>query len=187
MTAASFPPLLQAFFTQRLVQERCASGHTVAGYRDTFRLLLRFAANQLRTAPSDLMLDQIDAAFVSRFLEYLESDRGSTARTRNARLAGIRSFFRYVALTEPAYALQSQRVLAIPTKRQVRKTIAFLTQVEIEALLAAPDASTWIGRRDRTLLLVAAQTGLRASELTGLRCQDVVLGTGAHVRCEGRL
>lgn len=186
MTAATLPALLQAFFTQRLLKERCVSAHTVASYRDTFRLLLRFAAKQLGTRPSDLMLEQLDASFITRFLEHLENDRGNTARTRNARLAAIRSFFRYVALNEPAHALQSQRVLAIPTKRQVRAPIAFLSQTEIEALLAAPDVSTRIGRRDRTLLLVAVQTGLRASELTGLRCQDVVLGTGAHVRCEGK-
>jgi integrase/recombinase XerD len=186
VTAATLPALLQAFFTQRLLKERCVSAHTVAGYRDTFRLLLRFAAKQLGTAPSDLALEQLDASFITRFLEHLENDRGNTARTRNARLAAIRSFFRYVALNEPAYALQSQRVLAIPTKRQVRAPIAFLSQTEIEALLAAPDVSTWIGRRDRTLLLVAVQTGLRASELLGLRCQDVLLGTGAHVRCDGK-
>lgn len=186
MTAATLPPLLQAFFTQRLLQERGASAHTVAGYRDSFRLLLRFAAKQLGKAPSDLMLGELDAPFVCRFLEHLEKDRGNSAGTRNARLAAIRSFFRYVALNEPAYALQSQRVLAIPNKRKVRTLIAFLTRTEIEAVLAAPDPSTWIGRRDRTLLLVAVQTGLRASELTGLRCQDVVLGTGAHVRCDGK-
>lgn len=186
MSSASFPALLQAFFTERLVQQRQASGHTIAGYRDSFRLLLRFARQRLGKEPSELTLEDLSAPFLGKFLEHLEKDRGNSARTRNARLAALHSFFRYVALNEPAYALHCQRVLAIPNKRYERKPIAFLDRAEMEVLLATPNTSTWIGRRDRTLLHVAIQTGLRVSELIGLRCQDVVFGTGAHVRCEGK-
>jgi site-specific recombinase XerD len=186
MTAASLPALVQAFFTDRLLRQRRASPHTVGGYRDTFRLLLRFAAEQLGKSPSELEIEDLEAPFIGRFLDHLEAERGNTARTRNARLAAIRSFFRYVALNEPAHGLLCQRVLAMPSKRHERRTIEFLDRAEIDALVAAPDPSTWTGRRDRTLLLVAIQTGLRVSELIGLRNQDVVLGTGAHVRCEGK-
>lgn len=186
MSVASFPALLQAFFTERLVQQRQASRHTIAGYRDSFRLLLRFARQRLGKEPSELTLEDLSAPFLGKFLEHLEKDRGNSARTRNARLAALHSFFRYVALNEPAHALHCQRVLAIPNKRYQRKTIAFLDRAEMEVLLAMPNTSTWMGRRDRTLLLVAIQTGLRVSELIGLRCQDVVFGTGAHVRCEGK-
>jgi len=186
MTAASLPALVQAFFTDRLLRQRCASPHTIAGYRDAFRLLLRFALEQLGKAPTELEVEDLDAPFIGEFLDHLEARRGNSARTRNARLAAIRSFFRYVALNEPAHALLCQRILAMPSKRHERRTIEFLDRQEIDALLAAPDPSTWTGRRDRTLLLVAVQTGLRVSELIGLRNQDVVLGTGAHVRCEGK-
>ncbi len=186
MSSASFPALLQAFFTQRLVQQRQASRHTIAGYRDSFRLLLRFARQRLGKEPSELTLEDLSAPFLGKFLEHLEKDRGNSARTRNARLAALHSFFRYVAINEPAHALLCQRVLAIPNKRYQRETIAFLDRAEMEGLLATPNTSTWMGRRDRTLLLVAIQTGLRVSELIGLRCQDVVFGTGAHVRCEGK-
>ena len=186
MTAASLPALLQAFFSDRLLRQRRASPHTIAGYRDTFRLLLRFAAEQLGKAPTELGVEDLDARFVGRFLDHLEAERGNSARTRNARLAAIRSFFRYVALSEPAHALLCQRILAMPSKRHERQPVEFLDRPEINALLAAPDTSTWTGQRDRMLLLVAIQTGLRVSELIGLRNQDVVLGTGAHVRCEGK-
>jgi site-specific recombinase XerD len=186
MTAATLPALLQPFFTDRLITQRQASEHTVASYRDCFRLLLNFAAKQLDKAPSDLMLEDLDAPFICRFLEHLKTDRGNSARSRNVRLAAIHSFFRYVALSEPAHVLHCQRILAIPSKRHERKPIAFLDEAEIDALLAAPDLSTRTGRRDRTLLLVAVRTGLRVSELIGLRCEDVFLGTGAHVRCQGK-
>jgi len=186
MTPASLPILLQAFFTDRLLRQRRASPHTIASYRDAFRLLLRFAAEMLGKAPTDLAIEDLDAAFIGRFLDHLEAQRGNAACTRNARLAAIRSFFRYVALLEPAHALLCQRVLAMPSKRHARRPVEFLAPPEIAALLAAPDLSTWTGRRDRTLLLVAIQTGLRVSELIGLRHEDVVLGTGAHVRCEGK-
>lgn len=186
MIAASLPALLPAFFTDRLLHQRRASPHTIAGYRDTFRLLLRFAAERLQKPPTEMEIEDLDAPFLGQFLDYLESDRGNRVRTRNARRAAIRSFFKHVALNEPSHALLCQRVLAMPNKRHERPLVAYLNRTEVEALLAAPDSSTWTGRRDRTLLLVAIQTGLRVSELVGLRCRSVVLGTGAHVRCEGK-
>jgi integrase/recombinase XerD len=184
--AADFPALLQAFFTDRLLKQRRASPHTVTAYRNTFRLLLRFAASRLGRAPSQLELVDLDAAFLGEFLEHLERERGNSARSRNARLAALHAFFRYVAFTAPAHALLCQRVLAIPSKRFERGIVEFLADKEIEVLLAAPDTATWIGRRDRALLLVAVQTGLRVSELTALRRQDVAFGAGAHVRCLGK-
>lgn len=183
---ADLPTLLEAFFTDRLMRQRRASPHTIASYRDTFRLLLHFAQQQLERPPSSLRLDQIDAPLIGAFLDDLQTRRNSGPRTRNTRLAAIRSFFRYVALEEPAHSALSQRVLAMPNQRGDRKPIAFLTSSEIDALLAAPDRDTWSGRRDGTLLLLMVQTGLRVSETIGLRCDDIVLGTGAHVRCRGK-
>ena len=182
----SFPGLLQAFFTDRLMRQQQVSPHTLASYRDTFRLLLAFAQQRLAKAPSTLVLEDLNAPFLGAFLNHLEEDRGNRARSRNARLAAIHSFFRYVALQEPAHSALIQRVLAMPSKRYERRTIVFLNRAEVDALLAAPDQSTWGGRRDRCLLMVAVQTGLRVSELTGLRCRDVVLTAGAHVRCFGK-
>lgn len=186
MISASLPSLLQSFFTDRLLRQRRASPHTIAGYRDSFRLLLHFAKERLGKTPSNLMIEDLAAPFLGDFLDHLESSRKNSARTRNARLAAIHSFFQYVALEEPAHALLCQRILAMPNKRHERRPIEFLNREEIDVLLAAVDLSSWIGRRDRTLLLVAVQTGLRVSELIGLNCQDVVLGTGAHVRCLGK-
>lgn len=185
-TENDFPSLLQAFFTDRLMRQRQASPHTIASYRDTFRLLLSFAEQRLNKAPSALHLEDLDTPFIGAFLDHLEKERGNSARSRNVRLAALHSFFRYVALHEPSMSALAQRVLAIPQKRYHRTQIQFLTRPEIEALIAAPDQKTWAGRRDRTLLLVAVQTGLRVSELTGLRCEHVVLGTGAHLQCTGK-
>ena len=184
--AASFPALLEAFFTDRLMRQRQASPHTIASYRDTFRLLLQYAQQQLHKAPSDLTMPELDTPLLGAFLEHLEQQRHNSARSRNVRLAAIHSFFRYVALHEPQHSALAQRVLAMPSKRHIRRPIEFLTDDEVEALLAAPDQATWNGRRDRALLLLAVQTGLRASELLGLRCQDIALGRGAHVRCLGK-
>ncbi len=185
-TATTFAVLLENFFTDRLMQQRKASPHTIASYRDTFRLLLQYTQSHLNKAPSDLVMADLDTHFVAAFLNHLEEERGNSARSRNVRLAAIHAFFRYVALHEPCYCALAQQVLSIPTKRYTQRPIAFLTHPEVEALLVAPDPSTWIGLRDRTLLLFAVQTGLRASELIGLRVQDIVFGTGAHVRCVGK-
>jgi len=165
----SLAPLLEAFFTERLQRQRQASPHTIAAYRDAFRLLLGFAEKRLGKPPSHLLLADVDAPFVSAFLDHVEKDRGNSARSRNARLAAIRSFFRFAALYEPAHGALIQRVLAIPQKRFDRALVTFLTRAEIEALLAEPDRMTRLGRRDHALLALAVQTGLRVSELTRLR------------------
>ena len=183
---ANLATLLQAFFVERLMGQRDASEHTIASYRDTFRLLLGFAQQQLKRPPALLDMKDLDAPFVGAFLAHLEKDRGNTSRSRNTRLAAIHSFCHYVALQEPSLCALTQRVLAIPGKRHVTRPVDFLTRAEIDALLAAPDQRTWSGRRDRTLLMVAAQTGLRVSELIGLKCQDISCETGAHVRCTGK-
>jgi len=179
-------PLLETFFTDRLQTQRRASPNTIAAYSDTFRLLLDFAQQRLKKAPSALLLDDIHADFVGAFLSDLETTRGNRPRTRNARLAAIRSFFRYVAMQEPAHSALIQRVLSIPQKRFDRRLICYLTSPEVDAMLAAPDRSLWIGRRDHALLVTAIQTGLRNAELTALRIEDVVLGSGPHVRCLGK-
>ena len=181
-----FPNLLERFFTQRLIAQRRVSSHTVASYRDTFRLLLQFTEKRLRKPPSKLALTDLDPSLIGAFLDELEKDRGNSARSRNLRLSAIRSFYRYAALEEPTQSGLIQRVLSMPAKRYEKKLVGFLTRPEIDAILAAPDLDTWTGRRDRAFLLVAVQTGLRLSEMTGLRRQDVVLSTGAHVRCMGK-
>jgi site-specific recombinase XerD len=185
-TQATFSELLQAYFTQRLMHECNASPHTIANYRDAFRLLIGFAHRNLKKHPTVLAMQDLDASFVCRFLDHLEKDRGVSARSRNVRLAAIHSFFHYVALQEPALGALAQRILAIKSKRHIKRSIDFLTRKEAEALLAAPNQQTWSGRRDHALLLLALQTGLRLSEIIGLRCQDIVLDTGAHVRCIGK-
>jgi len=186
MNSGNLAGLLQAFFTERLMHQRRASPHTIASYRDSFRLLLGFAQQQLKKAPSELAVADLDAPFVGTFLNHIEKDRRVTARSRNVRLAAIHSFFRYVALEEPSHSAVTQRVLAMPSKRYTRRQVEFLSQPEVDALLAAPDRSRWTGRRDHALLLLAVQTGLRCSELTALRLEDLVLGPGAHVRCQGK-
>jgi site-specific recombinase XerD len=186
MTSANLAALLEAFFTDRLIGQRRVSPHTVASYRDTFRLLLRFAQRELGKAPSNLAITDLNANLVGAFLDNLEKARANACRSRNLRLTAIRSFFRYTALECPEYSAGIQRVLAIPRKRQSSRLVDFLTKPETEALLAVPDQTTWLGRRDRALLLLAIQTGLRLSELIGLRQGDIYLGRGAHVRCEGK-
>lgn len=183
---ASFAPLLEGFFTQRLMQQRQASAHTIASYRDTFRLLLQFVQKRLHKAPSTLEMEDIDAPLVVAFLDEMEKVRAVTARTRNLRLTAIHSFFRYAAFEAPVHAAQIQRVLAIPAKRFTRALVPFLNRQEVDALLAAPDQRTWSGRRDHALILLAVQTGLRLSELTGLRQEDLHLECGAHVRVIGK-
>ena len=186
MSPTLLPALVQQFFTDRLCTQMQASPNTVAAYRDTFRLLFRYASEQIGKAPTKLALDQLDVTFVGDFLVHLEDQRRNSARSRNARLAAIRSLFRFVAMKEPAYLLHCQKILAMPSKRYVRRTVEFLDRVEMNALLAAPDRSTWVGRRDHAMLSLALQTGLRASEIINLRRRDILTGPGAHVRCEGK-
>jgi site-specific recombinase XerD len=187
MTArTSLAPLLERFFTERLMQQRQASPHTISSYRDTFRLFLKFTQQRLHTPPARLGFEEIDAPLIVAFLDDLEKHRGLSVRSRNLRLTAIHSFFRYAAFEAPSHAAQIQRVLAIPSKRFTRTLVRFLTRPEVEALLGAPDQRTWFGRRDHAFLLTAVQTGLRLSEMTGLTRGDVTLATGAHVRVIGK-
>jgi len=184
MTALA--PILEAFFTDRLMTQRGASPHTIASYRDTFTLLLGYIHQQAGKLPAQLDLADLDPATIGAFLQQLETTRGNSPATRNARLAAIRSLFRYASLRAPEHAALIGRVLAIQPKRTTTTIVSFLTRGELGALLAAPDRTTWHGRRDHALLVLALQTGLRVSELTGLDCADVILGTGGHIRCEGK-
>ena len=183
---STLPPTLEAWFTDRLVGQRHASPNTIAAYRDTWRLLLQFAQSRVGKQPSQLDIADLDARMVGDFLNYLEAERHNSPRTRNARLAAVHSFFRYASLRHPEHALSIARVLEIPTKQCERKEVRYLNDDEAEALVDAPDRGTWEGRRDQAMLATAVQTGLRASELTGLRVGDVELGTGAHVHCKGK-
>lgn len=178
--------LIERYFTERLIRHRDVSPNTIASYRDTFRLLFMFAQARLRKPPSALAIDDLDAPFICAFLEDLETTRSASVRTRNLRLTAIRSFFRFVSFEEPAYSAHIQRVLAIPSKRHDKRQVHFLTRPEIEAILAAPDRTTWFGRRDYTILLLAVQTGLRLSELISLDRGAIFLGHGAHVHCVGK-
>lgn len=186
MSLSTLPALLQRFFTDRLMTQLEASPNTIAGYRDTFRLLLRYAGTKLGRPPTELRIEDIDAELVGGFLGHVEKVRRNSARSRNTRLAAIRSFYRYVAMEEPQHALHCQRILAMPSKRYVKRAVDFIDRTEMTALLAAPDPTSWVGRRDRAILLLVLQTGLRVSELVNLNCGDVILGQGAHVRCEGK-
>jgi integrase/recombinase XerD len=179
-------PLLQGYFTDKLMRQRQASPHTIASYRDTFKLLLGFVATRTGRGPARLRLGDLEAPAVGAFLLHLEIERGNTTATRNARLTAIHSFFRYAALWTPEHAALIQRVLAIPPKRFDRAIVRYLTESEAGALIAAPDRSTWLGRRDHALLLTDVQTGLRVSELTGLMFRDVRLDAGPHLRCHGK-
>jgi integrase/recombinase XerD len=183
---SALAPTLQAFFTDRLTRQRQASPHTIASYRDALKLLLAFAAGHTRTQPSQLDIDDLDAPLIGAFLDNLERDRANSIRTRNARLAAVHALFHFAALRHPEHAAAIARVLAIPPKRYDRRLVTYLTEPETTALLAAPNTSTWTGRRDHTLLVLAVQTGLRVSELTALTRADVHLGTAAHVTCQGK-
>jgi integrase/recombinase XerD len=164
------------------MRQRNVSPNTIASYRDTFRLLFRFAQARFHKSPSDLVLGELDAPFIGEFLIDLETKRGASAKTRNLRLTAIRSFFRFVSFEEPAHSALIQRVLAIPSKRHDKRQVHFLTRPEMEAILVAPDRTTWLGRRDHTLLLVAVQTGLRLSELISLDRDAIHLGAGVSAR-----
>ena len=184
-TPTGFSTHLERFFTQRLMQQRQASPHTICSYRDTFCQFLKFIHKRLHKQPPSLQFEQIDAPLVVAFLDELEHN-GVSIRSRNLRLTAIHSFFRYVALEAPAHAAQIQRVLAIPCKRFTRTLVPFLTRPEADALLAAPDHDTWSGRRDHAFILLALQTGLRLSEMTNLKRENLILGVGAHVRVIGK-
>lgn len=179
-------PLLEEFFTQRLITQRHASPNTIASYRDTFRLLLRFTHDTINKEPCALDIEDLDSTLIGAFLAHLETDRGASARTRNARLTAIRSLFQFASFQHPEHAAVIGRVLSIPTKRTGKPTVTFLTDTEIRALLDAPDRDIRLGRRDYAILALTIQTGLRVSELVGLTCDAVELGTGAHVRCHGK-
>ncbi len=183
---ASLAPILEKFFTQRLMLQRRVSAHTISSYRDSFKQLLVYANQQLNLPPSALNIEHIDAPLVVAFLDYLEHQQGVSIRSRNLRLTAIRSFFRYAAFELPTHAEHIQRVLAIPNKRFTRKLVGFLSRSEVDALLAAPDRSTWSGRRDHAFILTAVQTGLRVSEITALTLDDLVIDGGAHVRVIGK-
>ena len=186
-TTASFAFLLESFFMQRLIKQRCASPHTIRSYRDTFHLLLQFTVSKLHKQPSALSITDIDAPLIGAFLDEMEKTRSISSRSRNVRLAAIRSFFRYAAFESPAQSDQIQRVLAIPSKRHTRNLVTFLTQEEVKSMLAAPDQKSWSGRRDHAFLLVTVQTGMRLAEVTALQKQDLMLfATGAHVRVTGK-
>ncbi|MDQ3029342.1 MAG: site-specific integrase [Actinomycetota bacterium] len=184
MTALA--PTLEGFFTERLLNQRQASPHTVDAYSTTFRLLLRFVQQRTGKAPSALDFEDLDSSIIGAFLDHLEHERHNSVRTRNSRLAAVHSLFRFAALHHPEHAALIQRVLAIPTKRYDRADVSFLGREEVDALLATPDRARWIGRRDHALLVTVVQTGLRVSELTGLCCGDVNLAKGAHIRCLGK-
>jgi len=179
-------PTLQSFFTDRLAKQRRVSPRTIASYRDSLKLLVVFVHQRTGKKPSAFDWDDLDVETICAFLDHLETDRNNSARTRNLRLTAIRSLFAYASLRHPEHAELIQRVLAIPAKRFDKAIVSFLTEAEIDALIAAPDQTRWEGRRDRALLLLAVQTGLRVTELTGLGCGDISLGTGANVRCNGK-
>jgi site-specific recombinase XerD len=185
-TPISLAVLLERFFTQRLMQQRQASSHTISSYRDTFRQFLKFTEERLHKQPSRLTFEEVDTPLIMAFLDHLEKDQGISIRSRNLRLTAIRSFFRFASFEMPARSAQIQRVLAIPDKRFTRTLVPFLTRTEVDALLAAPNQQTWHGRRDHAFILLAVQTGLRLSEMTGLHRQDVVLGAGGHVHVIGK-
>ena len=184
MTAVA--PTLQAFFTDRLTRQLQASPRTIASYRDTLRLLLCFTQQRTGKQPSKLDWDDLNETIITAFLEHLEVDRHNGARTRNLRLTAIRSLFKYAALRHPEHASSIAQVLSIPPKRHQKRQISFLTATESLALIDAPDQTRWEGRRDRAMLTLTIQAGLRVSELIGLNRQDVHVGTGAHVNCEGK-
>ena len=186
MKTYPLPIHVQRFFTERLATQLHASPNTVASYRDTFRLLLKYTTDRIGRQPTELQVGDIDADLIGGFLTFVETNRGNGARSRNTRLSAIRSFFKYVAGNEPQLLYHCQKVLAMPSKRYEKRTIDYLAHAEIEALIGAADLATRSGRRDRMLLLLAVQTGLRVSELINLTCGDVALGIGAHVRCIGK-
>ena len=186
LTSTSLLPLMQRFFTQRLIQQREVSPHTIDAYRGSFKLLLRFASGRLGLPPERMHFEHIDAPLVTEFLNDLETSRNVSVRTRNLRLTAIHSLFRYAAFELPTHGAQIQRMLAIPGKRFTRKQMGFLNREEVDALLEAPDRKSWSGRRDHAFILTAVQTGLRVSEMTGLKREDLLMGPTAHLQVIGK-
>ena len=186
MKTYPLPIYVQRFFSERLTTQLAASPNTIASYRDTFRLLLNYASQRLKRPPTNLQVADVDADLIGDFLSFVETTRANSARSRNTRLSAIRSFFKHIASQEPQLLHHCQRILAMPAKRHEKRAVDYMHRNEIEALIAAPDPTTWCGRRDRTLLQLALQTGLRVSELIQLNCKDIKLGTGAHVSCMGK-
>ena len=185
-TKHGIPTLVQAFFCERLLAQRNASPQTVASYRDTVRLLLQFASAQVKRPPTKLDVSDFDAPLVLSFLEHLEKQRGNSERTRNARLAAIRSLVKYIALREPTFLPNAECILAIPMKRFARPALTFLSHEEVQAITEAPDISTWSGHRDRVMFATLYNTGARVSELVGLKIGDVCINGGGFVRLHGK-
>ena len=184
--STALAPLLQQFFVERLQKQRQASPCTISAYRDTFRLFLTFVEAKLRKRPAELAIEDLSAQLILDFLEHLERRRKNSIRTRNARFAAIRSFIQYVGFKEPTSLALTHGVLGIPRKRFDRLQIGFLSREHIEAIIAAPDASTWTGRRDRVLLTTLYNTGARVSELIGVQVEDVNLSRSPSVRLHGK-
>lgn len=182
----SFSLLLQEFFCQHLLNQRNVSSRTIASYRDTFRLLLQYVEKRRNKRPVDVTLNDLGAPCILAFLDYLEKERRNCIRSRNARLAAIRSFFRYTASKDPASLPTIQRVLAIPMKRFNRPLLGFLSTQEIQAILESPNVSSFSGRRDCVLFALMYNTGARVSEIAALRVGDVVLGRCPSVRLHGK-
>ena len=183
---SALAPALQSYFTERLIGQRGASQNTIAAYCLTFRLLLGFASERTGKPPCELDISELDARLIAAFLDHLERKRGNSLATRNNRLAAIHSLFSYLALQHPEHAETIQRVLAIPHKRTERNLVTYLTEPEVEALLASCDQSRWTGRRDHAMFALTIQTGLRITELADLTVQDIALGTGANVHTVGK-
>jgi integrase/recombinase XerD len=179
-------PLLQSFFTEHLCTHKRVSLQTIASYRDSFRLLLQFLHARTGTAPAALRISDLDAPAILSFLEDLEGSRGNSIRSRNARLTAIRSFFRLVALRDPASVVIATRVLAIPVKRTDKRLVGYLSRPEMDAILAAPDRSQWIGRRDHALLLTMYNSGARVSEVAGLKRSQIHFGARTFIELEGK-
>lgn len=186
LTSPGLAPVVQRFFAERLIQQRHVTAATIAAYRDTFRLLLRFAEGHLKQAPARMRLEDLDAPLILAFLDHLEHARGNTIRSRNARLAAVRSFVRYASTEEPACLPTAQRVLVIPTKRCAKPMLGFLAREEMQAILDAPPAATRTGQRDRALLLTLYNTGARISEALGLTIGDVLLDGTPRVVLRGK-
>lgn len=186
MTNLSFAKMLQEFFLKRLINQKNASSQTISAYRDTFRLLLKFLREETNKTPSDLNLKDINAEMILKFLDYLENERNNSISTRNARLTAIRSFFHYVSYLEPASSELIQQVLSLPMKRCERSLIEFLSKEEVEAIIDAPDTTSWSGKRDHTMFMVFYNTGARVSEITALRIMDISLANSAYIKIRGK-